>query len=93
MPDKDNNLFMVFDNMGPAIHPSALYVARKATDPLGTFEPFVVLKAGEASTSDSRWGDYEAASYDGVLTNNVWLASEYSPANNYWSTFIGKTHF
>ena len=93
MPDKNDNLFMVFDRMSSTLDPSIKYTARLSTDPLGKFETPQFLIKGTAPTKDVNWGDYEAASYDGSTTNNVWFSSEYSSPGTDWSTFIGETHF
>lgn len=89
MPDADGDLFMVFEFMNSSTNPEIAYTARRVTFPLGSFhDGGLVLKAGAAPTSNSRWGDYEATSYDGA--NNVWFAGEYSASNGDWSTFIGR---
>ena len=93
MPDKNDNLFMVFDRMSSKLDPSIQYTARLSTDPLGKFETPLYLIKGTAATKDVNWGDYEATSYDGSTTNNVWFSSEYSTSGADWSTSIGETHF
>src|SRR5579859_631601 len=92
MPDSDGDLFMVFEFMNSSINPEVAYTARRVGFTLGRFhDGGFVLKAGGASTSNSRWGDYEATSYDGA--NNVWFAGEYSASNSDWSTYIGRDAF
>lgn len=92
MPDADGDLFMVFEFMNSSTNPEVAYTARRVTFPLGSFhDGGLVLKAGAAPTSNSRWGDYEATSYDGA--NNVWFAGEYSASNGDWSTYIGRDSF
>ncbi len=94
MPDVDGNLFMVFEFMNSSVNPEVAYTARRATFPLGFFhDGGFILKGGAAPTFDSRWGDYEATSYDGVSGNHVWFSGEYSAASGDWSTFIGKDAF
>ena len=91
MATSSGNLLMVFDTMSSTIDPSIMYATRLTTDAKGTFEAAKYLKQATTPTADSRWGDYEAASYDGSSTNNTWFSSEYS--NGDWATFIGKVHF
>jgi hypothetical protein len=94
MPDLENNLFMVFDYMDSSSNPEVTYVARRSTLQPGTFhDNGIVLRQGDAPTIDSRWGDFEAASYDGLATDNVWFAGQYSTSNGDWSTYIGSDHF
>lgn len=91
MATSSGNLLMVFDTMSNTIDPSIMYATRLTTDTKGTFESAKYLKQATTATADSRWGDYEAASYDGSSTNNTWFSSEYS--NGDWATYIGKVHF
>ena len=93
MATSAGKLLMVFDTMSSTVKPGIMYTSRLTTDPPGTFEAPRTLKAGGAATTNSRWGDYEATSYDGATTNNTWFAAEYSPSNHDWSTYIGKVHF
>ena len=94
MPDASGNLFMVFEFMNSSFNPGVAYVARRGNDPSGRFpDGGIFLKQGNDPTIDTRWGDYEAASFDGSGTNNVWLAGEYSATGGTWSTYIGKDHF
>jgi hypothetical protein len=92
MPDADGNLFMVFEFMNGSINPEAAYTARRVTFPFGSFhDGGFILKAGSAPTFDSRWGDFEATSFDGA--GNVWFAGEYSASSGDWSTFMGRDSF
>jgi hypothetical protein len=93
MPDKSNDLFMVYDTMSSSLDPGAVYVARRPTHPLGSFGASRNLIKGTASSPDGRWGDYEAMSYEGASTNRVWMASEYGSNASDWSTFIAAAHF
>jgi hypothetical protein len=91
MATSSGNLLMVFDTSSSAINPSIMYATRRTTDTLGKFESAIYLKQATTHTLDQRWGDYEAASYDGSSTNNTWFSSQYS--NGDWATYIGKVHF
>ncbi|HYK86781.1 MAG TPA: hypothetical protein VEV19_15535 [Ktedonobacteraceae bacterium] len=94
MPDLNGNLIMVYDTMSSTLNPSIAFTGRRATFPLGSFhDAGKFLKKGVAPTLDSRWGDYEATSYDGFSTDHIWMSSQYSGANQDWATFIGETQF
>ena len=94
MNDNNGNLIMIYDTMSSTLNPSTVYTGRRATFPLGFFhDAGKFLQKGLAPTFDSRWGDYEATSYDGFSTNHIWMASQYSGANFDWATVIGKTQF
>jgi hypothetical protein len=92
MQTKTGNLLMVFDTMSSTLAPSILYATRLTTD-LGGFEPAKFLKKSLVATTNSRWGDYEATSYDGTATNNVWFSAQFSGTTGDWATFIGKVNF
>jgi hypothetical protein len=104
MPDSEGNLLMVFDHMSSTVNPEIRYIVMGAHDK--NFNgPGVLLKAGEDSYRPPlcgtttipvcRWGDFEAASFDGA--GHIWFASQY--ANTYqagppqngrnWGTWIG----
>ena len=89
MQDKSGRLFMVFDTMSANLNPSIEIASRNASDPLGTIGNVQFVKKGPSATFDSRWGDYEAASYTGFSSNHVWVASEYSVSGD-WNTFIAR---
>lgn len=91
MATSSGNLLMVFDTTSSIINPSIIYATRRTTDTMGKFESAIYLKQATTHTIDQRWGDYEAASYDGSITNNTWFSSQYS--NGDWATYIGKVHF
>ncbi|HEY1419315.1 MAG TPA: hypothetical protein VGG90_01240 [Candidatus Dormibacteraeota bacterium] len=105
MPDAQGNVTMVFDHMSQTVFPEIRYIQKSAD---GNFHGAgVLLKAGESSYRPElcgtaglpvcRWGDYEAASFDGA--GHIWMASQY--ANHYnglttppafgrnWGTWIG----
>lgn len=94
MPDNDGDLFMVFELMGSSINPEVVYTSRRVTFTLGLFhDGGLILRKGDAPTSNTRWGDYEAASFDGYSTDKVWFSGQYSASNGDWSTFIGKDQY
>ena len=89
MQDKNGRLVMVFDTMSANLNPSIMVVSRKVTDPLGTIGHASFIIKGPSATFDSRWGDFEAASYDGFYNNHIWVASQYSISGD-WATFIAR---
>jgi hypothetical protein len=91
MPDDEGNLFMVFEFSGNGFAPSSAYVSRRATFARGLFHDLgIFLFSSTTPTFDSRWGDYEATSYDGRTPNSVWIAGEHSGSNSDWATGIGR---
>jgi hypothetical protein len=91
MTDGDGNLYMVFDASSSTVNPQVSFVERPVAYTPGLFQDGgQTLRVGNASTIEYLWGDFDAASYDGFTTNDVWVAGEYAPANGYWSTYIGE---
>lgn len=101
MPNAAGGLLMVFEFSSDTFSPGApgiAYVTRTPSTPAGSFDDGgLFLRAGDAATVDNRWGDFEAATYDGTPsqggTDTVWFAGEYSASNQDWSTFIGSANF
>lgn len=108
MPDSHGNVTMLFEHMGHRVFPETRFIVKGAGDV--TFSgPGQLLKAGESSYRPTlcgtkgfgvcRWGDYEAASFDGSGT--IWFAGQYAnqfqgvttpPAfGRNWGTWIGAT--
>jgi hypothetical protein len=90
MQDKNGRTVMVFDTMSANLNPSIMVVSRNKSDPLGTIGNAHFIVKGPSATFDFRWGDYEAASYDGFNANHIWVASQYSISGD-WATFIART--
>ncbi|MDQ2714371.1 MAG: hypothetical protein M3Z08_05635 [Chloroflexota bacterium] len=88
MQDKNGRLVMVFDTMSADLNPSIMVTERLKNDPLNNLRPPSFLIKGTVATFNTRWGDYEAASYDGFSTNHIWVAAQYSIGD--WATFIAR---
>ena len=107
MPDSHGGVVMLFEHMGHKVFPETRVIVKGAGD--ANFSgPGALLKAGESSYRPTlcgtrvipvcRWGDYEAASFDG--SGHIWFAGQY--ANNFegvttppafgrnWGTWIGS---
>ncbi len=101
MPNAAGGLLMVYEFSSDTFSPGApgiAYVTRSPSTPAGSFsDGGSFLRQGDAATVDPRWGDFEAASYNGNQsqggTDTIWFAGEYSPSNQDWSTFIGSANF
>jgi hypothetical protein len=94
MPDDEGNLFMVYEFSNSSTNPESAYVSRRVTFTPGAFhDSGKILFAGATSTLDSRWGDFEATSYDGRSPNHVWIAGEHVGSGGDWATGIGKLSY
>ncbi len=88
MQDKTGRLVMVFDTMSVSLNPSIMVTDRLKNDPLNNLRPPHFLIKGTAPFFSTRWGDFEAASYDGFSSNHIWVAAQYSIGD--WATFIAR---
>jgi hypothetical protein len=106
MPDSHGNVVMVYERMGHDVFPEARYTERLVGQTNFT-DAGRLLKAGQASYRPTlcgtstlpvcRWGDYEAASFDG--SGAIWVAGEYANSHTNplhpptfgrnWGTWIG----
>jgi hypothetical protein len=92
-PDREGNIFLGFEGASTtfAVSPSGAYVSRRATsDVWGPNGAVCLPQCQTTPTTNVRWGDYEAATFDGWDSNNVWIATEYSdPASGGdWGTHL-----
>ena len=103
MPDAQGNVLMVFEHMSDTVFPEARYIVKASGD--GNFHGTgLLLKAGEDNYRPQlcgvggtvcRWGDYEAAGFDGA--GHIWFSGEYANTLNLgapqfgrnWGTWIG----
>ena len=105
MPDAQGNVTMLFEHMGHKVFPETRYITKGAGD--ANFSGAGnLLKAGESSYRPTlcgelipvcRWGDYEAASFDG--SGHIWFSGEYANLfqgvatppvfGRNWGTWIG----
>jgi hypothetical protein len=86
--DSSNNVLMVLDTSSATLNPSTAYLYRRVLDSPGAFESYTIFKTGSAATTDSRWGDFNGASWDG--SDNLWLEGEYAPSTTDWGTWLTK---
>jgi uncharacterized membrane protein len=82
---------------GAGQYPSLAYAGRESTDPAGTLESEVVMKAGAGSQQSGygRWGDYSSLTVDPTDDCTFWFSEEYEKATGgfNWSTAIGSFKF
>ncbi len=75
--------------------PSVWMAGRQASDPPGTMQGEIEIKAGEVAFGSSRWGDYTGMTIDPDGTT-FWYLGEYSkdiPTQPSWGTFVGSASF
>ena len=97
--DSNQDIAVGYSRSGSAAgqFPSIVYAGRVPSDPAGTLESEVVLKAGAGSQSSgfNRWGDYSSLTVDPTDDCTFWFTEEYEKSNGgfNWSTAIGSFVF
>jgi len=100
--DQNQDIAVGFSRSSSTVgdYPSLVYAGRIPTDPAGTLESEVVLKAGAGSQSSGfdRWGDYSSVTVDPTDDCTFWFSEEYLKATGQndgfnWSTAIGTFSF
>jgi hypothetical protein len=99
--DEEGNLLLVEDYSSATTYPSILLADRRVTQDSnpscpncgGLHDSGSLLQAGLGGTSDTRWGDYSAWSWDGFNTDRVWVAAQYAPGSTDWATTIARVNF
>jgi hypothetical protein len=82
------NLGMSFLESSSHEFMSMYAVARSPLDPAGTFEPAVLVQAGQANYTGNRAGDFSGAASDPV-DGTIWVANEYAnQESTNWGTWI-----
>jgi len=72
--------------------PGVYFTAHLRNDPPGFTHPVQLVKAGEASYSLPRWGDYGGAALDPAdpLQVTFWVVNTYALPSDRWGTWWGK---
>jgi hypothetical protein len=89
MVDSENDVILGYDYMGDTVFPSINVTSRRVTSAPSTLSGLgFIAVGGTASTTNTRWGDFEAMSYPATYQDFVWFASQYSNATGDWSTKV-----
>jgi hypothetical protein len=93
-PDREGNVFIAYEygSTSGAVSPSSAYIARRATATDWPDNGFFLMEAIN-ETFNTRWGDYEAASFAGWNSNQIWLATEYSDTTFDWGTNLSRVNY
>jgi hypothetical protein len=85
-------LVVVFGETSLTVFPSLLVTGRDPTDPVGTLQNVVVIRAGTANDESTRYGDYFGAATDPAGNSTFWVAGEYRVDEVFqnWSTAIAQ---
>jgi hypothetical protein len=96
-PDREGNIFLEFEFASTTFgySPGGSYIARRATATGWPDTGACLSCVFGTATTNFRWGDYEAMSFDGWDTNNIWIATEYSDptSGGDWGTHMDKVKY
>ncbi len=84
--DSSNNLVLVVDTSSATLDPSTAYLYRHVLDPLGSLGTYQLIAKGTTATPDYLWGDYNAASWDGI--DDLWIEGQFAPSSSDWGTWL-----
>lgn len=90
--DRNGNVGIGYALSSTTAYPGIAFSGRAASDPAGTLQPEVTLKAGEAAIDGTRYGDFAGTVLDpnGVT---IWHFEEYAKAGALWGTWVGSFSF
>lgn len=94
-----NDMAVGYTKSNSAMYPGVWVTGRQSTDPMGTVQPEIQLKAGETTYyaydgAPLRWGDYTGMTID-PDGQTFWYLGEYSkdiqpPQSANWGNFVGS---
>ena len=93
--DSAGTIFLGFGRSGTNEFPSAYATGKRRGD--SALEPSVLLKAGQTSTNDTRWGDYTGIDNDASLSgpggSSAWYAGQWVKSGGGFGTWINRFSF
>ncbi len=89
--DASNNMFMTFSRSSTTEYASMYRTGMLTTD--ATIQASALVKAGVASNTSGRWGDYSAIENDPLDDTDVWMYSGWANTSNRWATWNAATSF
>ena len=92
--DKVGDIALGFSASSTTLHPSIKFTGRLPTDPPNTLEASATIKAGPASQTNNRWGDYSSMAIDPNDDCTFWYANEYlATSGTTWNTRLASLKF
>lgn len=91
--DIARNAYLVFGRSASDEFGQLRQTGRNVNDGVGTLQGSALVKAGEASYTGERWGDYFGICRDGGNSRIVWMYGEYADTDNAWGTRVCAARF
>jgi hypothetical protein len=88
--DSSGNVGMTYIESSSSEYVSMYITGRLASDPANTMEPATLARAGAATLSPSRAGDYAGLVPDPSTPGNFWAANEYAQSGGSWGTALAQ---
>ena len=86
----DGTVHIVYSQSGPSQRISTYATYHRRSDPASAIHQPALLRAGEATYTGTRWGDYVGVSPDPTDPSAVWEANQYPDATGGWSTWVAR---
>ena len=86
----DGTVHIVYSQSGPSQPISTYATYHRRSDPASAIHQPALLRAGEATYTGTRWGDYVGVSPDPTDPSAVWEANQYPDATGGWSTWVAR---
>lgn len=84
--DANDNVGMVFARSSPGEFISMGRTFRRASDPLGTMNPMVIVKSSTSPETSQRWGDYSNVADDPAVPGAFWGHHQFRTST--WMTWV-----
>jgi len=89
--DAAGNIYLVFTRSSSTEFASLYHTGMQPAD--SSFQASALVKAGAASNTSGRWGDYNAIANDPADNLNVILYAGWANTSNRWSTWVANATF
>ena len=91
--DANRNAYLLFGRSNAAEFASLRQTGRRSTDAANALQSSVLVKAGESTYTEGRYGDYFGNARDPVDPGRAWMYGEYADASNKWGTWVVSAKF
>lgn len=91
--DIARNAYVVFSRSGADEFAQLRQTGRRVGDPQNDLQNSALIKAGEASYTRGRWGDYFGICRDPADPASVWMYGEYANSGDTWGTRVCAAKF
>jgi hypothetical protein len=89
--DASNNMFMVFSRSSSSEYASMYRTGMLSTET--SIQASALVKAGVATNTSGRWGDYNGIENDPNDAGDVWVYAGWANTSNRWATWNAGTSF